>query len=67
MTGDREAQLQAMTRCLNSPDGELLMAELAVIWNPPVIFTSDTAALAHACALRDAYHLLLELKARGAQ
>lgn len=62
MTSERNELLRACQRCLNTPDGEILVNEFVDAYDPSVISVGDAAQMAEAIALRNAARFMTQLQ-----
>lgn len=55
---ERNRVLGKIQHMLNTPEGQIFMAEMAELLDKDQIFAQDTATLAYNCARRDVYRML---------
>lgn len=58
----RQRNLHVIKNLLSTRDGEVLMDELAVVWNPYSLMGDDPQKTAYNVGLRDAYEFLKALQ-----
>lgn len=59
---ERQRQLQGIRECLNTSNGELLVKELEIIWEPDSLMGDNPEETAYNVGLRDAFKFIMQLK-----
>ena len=61
MPQSRDKDMQLMAKCLNSPDGKLLMQELETLWDRYTLLGETPIDTGHRVGLRDAFKHLQQI------